>query len=257
MQDIIKALSQETSTLLVLMVLGIAVVIGAIIKDLLVKLVKNHIGNGMKNPYFAEGVSKINEELVFLRAKSNANRVYLCQFHNGDVFEANIPRWRVTQTYVSPALGFDEPGELFRNMDVTTIWDLIGTSIGAFKKLPMGFTQLKDKDAVCETECPVGKGVYLCDVENINPQMGRLKAVLYSRGIQAMIFAPVQDKHHHPFGMIALAYCSHEWKEAMEDSEFDPCRLLCTSSDLIFSFADGIKKNTVKRILYDFFRGKK
>jgi hypothetical protein len=87
----------------------------------LVKYIKSKINKGKKGEEFKRNLTvreKINEALVELRILSNANRVYILEYHNGDVSLSGLP--------------FNYSSMTYENTDVST-----KNMITEFQKVPI------------------------------------------------------------------------------------------------------------------------
>jgi len=243
---------QDISMLYLLLLLAGAIIGGSLLKDLFVYIFRTSVGHHLANPRFTQSVSQINEEIIFLRTKSGAQRAYFFQYHNGEEFATEVPRWKVTQTYRSCSLGYNSKDLMFQNTDVTIIWDIVGTALNAFIDLPKGITHVRSSSPRCKSQCARGRGVYACEVEEIDAGKGRLNALMTTEGVSSFVFTSVYDRSGKPAGLLALAYCSEHWFEGIEQG-FQWCEM-CRSADLVANYLELTKSSNFKSRIFTFFK---
>ena len=77
------------------------------------------------SPKFQQQQNLINDCLVALRVRANADRVKIGQFHNGGKFLDGSPMKRFSITHESCDIGVPFEGANLQNIVVTILWDLI------------------------------------------------------------------------------------------------------------------------------------
>ena len=77
------------------------------------------------SPKFQQQQNVVNDCLVALRIRANADRVKIGQFHNGGKFLDGSPMKRFSVTHESCDIGVPFEGTHLQNIVVTILWDLI------------------------------------------------------------------------------------------------------------------------------------
>ena len=100
------------------------------------------------SPKFQQQQNVVNDCLVALRIRANADRVKIGQFHNGGKFLDGSPMKRFSVTHESCDIGVPFEGTHLQNIVVTILWDLISyvkqsnTKLWYTRDLPEGDRKL-------------------------------------------------------------------------------------------------------------------
>jgi len=143
------------------------------------------------SPKFQQQQNIINDSLVALRVRTNADRVKIGQFHNGGKFLDGSPMKRFSITHESCDAGVPFEGSNLQNIVVTILWDLISfvkkneTSLLMTRDLPEGHFRSYNKSHGIDAfmVLPIKKHdlitgfimVEWCDLDKIPEEMERVE----------------------------------------------------------------------------------
>jgi hypothetical protein len=143
------------------------------------------------SPKFQQQQNIINDSLVALRVRTNADRVKIGQFHNGGKFLDGSPMKRFSITHESCDVGVPFEGSNLQNIVVTILWDLISfvkkneTSLLMTRDLPEGHFRSYNKSHGIDAfmVLPIKKHdlitgfimVEWCDLDKIPDEMDRVE----------------------------------------------------------------------------------
>jgi hypothetical protein len=130
------------------------------------------------SPKFQQQQNIINDCLVALRVRTNADRVKIGQFHNGGKFLDGSPMKRFSITHESCDMGVPFEGANLQNIVVTILWDLI--------------SYVKQNDT---------KLWYTRDLPE-----GHFRSYNKSHGIDAFMVLPIR-KHDLITGFVMVEWC--------------------------------------------------
>lgn len=185
--------------------------------------------------------TKILNELISLRAKTDASRVYIHQFHNGESFANLNSRWKLSRTYETCADGIKYEGRNLQNIDVTLLWsivqifytheeDIMSPGIKVFNQ------KNKSKD------CDYNRQIYFIDVKKLSGNKGFTKSIFASQGIDYCMICPILNLNNEPTGYIGIDYCGEGTDEiSINDKEFEWDLLCRTSIDIGFQWIQNPK----------------
>jgi len=176
---------------------------------------------------------KIQDLLAELRILSRADRSYVFQFHNGNVFSAKNQIWRLSCTHESVHGGIRPCiGEL-QNLLSSSVSELIYPLwVEDLSNIP-GAYRVSPQNCNCANKdtCHMPHGVYLYKVSEI--PAGYSKGLLTTQAIQMFIAAPLLDPNNNRVGFIGLDYCRDDVKQ---EDVVKNTRILCATASQI-SFA--------------------
>ena len=130
------------------------------------------------SPKFQQQQNIINDCLVALRVRTNADRIKIGQFHNGGKFLDGSPMKRFSITHESCDMGVPFEGANLQNIVVTILWDLI--------------SYVKQNDT---------KLWYTRDLPE-----GHFRSYNKSHGIDAFMVLPIR-KHDLITGFVMVEWC--------------------------------------------------
>lgn len=166
------------------------------------QVIKKYFKHRLASTNYRETAKFINNELIRLRSRTDANRTYLLQFHNGEEFLAKHPRWKVSQTYASAAFGYDDGGKHIKDVDVTLIWDIVGPLYKDYETLPPGIRE-------------IGDDVYLGEVKYLSTDYGHSRSIMQARGVDAFVFAPIRGEDKEFIGILGVSFCERDWQQRL------------------------------------------
>lgn len=127
--------------------------------------------------------------LIELRAKTDADRVYLYLFHNGQSFSNLSPIWKLTCTQEVCKPGITHELSKLQGILASTVWEMLAPFFG---EKVQGVDQIDNDVYVIFTE-----KMYDC----------HLRQSMTSRGIQCKIFSPMRAfKSQTVVGMVVMSY---------------------------------------------------
>lgn len=136
---------------------------------------------------------KVNNLLVDLRAKTDADRVSVFLFHNGQIFSNKNPLWRVSCTQECCRAGVSHEIDNLQSILASFFWDGISPFYGETNP----GIRLYDEKAKLK--------VYIIDVLNLND--GYYKRSLLARGVSINIVSPIIDSLQKEIvGYLSLNY---------------------------------------------------
>ena len=143
--------------------------------------------------------------LYKLLFESYSARVYILQFHNGNVFTTNNPIWRFSKSHEICAEGVKSEIESTQNILIAHMTQLLNPIFNNDPRM-CGIDQIGDPN--CARDAQIGDfRVYRMSQSTI--QHYYISAFLMNRNIQDLIYAPIYDKDNstNVVGLICLDYC--------------------------------------------------
>lgn len=142
---------------------------------------------------------KVNNLLIELRAKLDADRASVFLFHNGQVFSNKNPLWRVSCTQECCKTGVSHEIASLQNILASLFWD------GLDPLFEQGATSVH---GIQSFKLPTGQFVYVMDVHSMNDSF--FKRSMITRGVSKKLICPLSDGKKEIVGYVALNYCSSE-----------------------------------------------
>lgn len=250
MQFLLELFKQNFLTFLTLAAAGIVIIFLGVInetiktklKDIVSKVVKKFTKEsaGQKHniTQVANMIDKINDAILEVRIKMKADRAYIIQFHNGETFSANNPRWKMSQTFETCMDGISYTGDLIKNMDVTVVWDYLKVIFFDPEKEAVPGVEAFIKNRACALEfCHHPRKSYLVTTTKMDRNRGYTRSLIEQQGIKYMIQTPILNADNQPIGIIGVDYCSDErFEQAISSTEFTSCVLCQTASEISLSW---------------------
>lgn len=147
----------------------------------------------------------INNLLLELRVKMNADRVAIFLFHNGQYFNPNIINnsiWKFTCAYESCKAGVSYESSKMNNLLLTNYITLIES---LWNKLTDGIERYDCKN--CLADCDKEKNI-ITIVDYATLPHGNTKSWLESQGIQKLILSPIIINSDY-VGFVGASYASN------------------------------------------------
>lgn len=221
--------------------LAVMVLIGLFLKDFVatqLSRVFKRFFNNHTNKFKVQ--REINEivyrELSHLRNKSNGSRTYVLQFHNGEHFFPENPRFKITQTYVTTAPGFDK-GSKFKDLDSTLVADIVSAIFGENTDDIQGIRHLKvkhpDTEVIFDADC-----IYVAVVKELSSDKGMTKTIMQERGVEAFVFTPVKTATKEVIGILAISYCEYDYWDRINNPNFDKALIKDVSNTIGLQFSE-------------------
>lgn len=173
---------------------------------------------------------QIQDSLAELRIKATADRSYVFQFHNGNMFTCKNQMWKLSCTHESVSSAIKPNiGELQNILSSSVssllypLWEENTENFHGVERISPDYCQCTRKDI-----CKAPVGVYLYVVEKLSP--GYAKGLLVNHSVLYMLQAPLLDAQDNRIGFIGLDYC---WEESNIEEIKSCAELLCTAAHAI------------------------
>jgi hypothetical protein len=202
----------------------IALAIMILIAMFLKEFIQNQISNifnsyGKKFKRQRETSEIVYRNLSELRSISNGSRSYVLQFHNGEHFFPDNPRFKITQTYVTTAPGFDK-GSKFKDLDSSLVQDMVTALFGENTDTIQGIRKLKIKHPISDIISDSDE-IYVGVVKELNTNKGMTKTIMQERGVEAFLFTPIRSINKEIVGILAVSYCEYDYWDRINNPNFD------------------------------------
>lgn len=199
----------------------------------------------------SDSYTRVLNELIELRIKTDSDRAFIFQFHNGEHFGGNNPRWKMSQTYETCADNITYTGSRMQNLDVTLFWDTLQLFYRDGSPIDMPGVMLYESENHCSATEPgrCRRQIYVVDVVNMDSNKGYSKSILAQAGVKYMLASPIISLEQEVIGFIGISYCSEDaYTDIINSVEFDGT-LLCQSSTnigLIWALDSDLRKKALK-----------
>ena len=137
---------------------------------------------------------QISDAIAELKGRINADRVMVYQFHNGDMFIAKNPMWKMSCTYETTKAGVTSEASNSQNQlispympELASLWTDTWSEWKKTKTTPRGITQSQCRKG-CTTQF-LGCKVVVLDVDNLISS--GVKAMLQNRGTKTTLVSPL------------------------------------------------------------------
>lgn len=167
---------------------------------------------------------QINNKLVELLVRMNADRVYIIQFHNGSKFSNNTPIWRISCTHEICQKGISYEIHNTQNLLASSVWDMIG-AIYDVKDVAGSSRIIFDNCKKTGRDCKKPRGCYSYEVDKMEEGMG--KHILLNRGTKKYIQSAIFDEEDNVVGVLVASYRTNK------ETEKEQCCILCDSASEI------------------------
>jgi len=147
----------------------------------------------------------VNNLLLELRVKTNADRTAIFLFHNGQYFNPNIINnsiWKFTCAYESCKPGVSSESFNMQNLLLTNYLPLVETLWG---KISEGFVKFDCRN--CPIDCSKSKNIIVIS-DYASLPYGSIKSLLESQGIKKFLLSPIIIKNDY-VGFIGVSYSSN------------------------------------------------
>lgn len=155
----------------------------------------------------------VHECLVELRVKIEADRAYVCQFHNGDYFTSKNPVYRMSCTQEIVLRGIARRQDKLQGVMVDTIWREIDILFG--EATLEGVERIWDDG----DETKPYRAVYYYLVEAL-PE-STFKSALIASGVWAMAASPMLDAKRNLVGFVGCDFCSEQYRDGTKRPHTD------------------------------------
>ncbi len=176
------------------------------------KLVKTLLNGSDHSPNSdtLRNLMEVQSELAILREKTNATRVCIYQFHNGEEFSLANPIFKFSCTSESDKPGVRPDAKLVKNYLVASYVDLFAP-LSDDAKLPEWITEVNGCNAAKKT-----KGANTCtrlthqfrilryDIKNA--PYGAFRFAMEEQGVEVLYVTLLYTVKHKPIGVICFQY---------------------------------------------------
>ncbi len=195
----------EYYEIIALAIIAIPMLIFSAIKKGFIDYIAKYFQSWFKDRFKGEEINQefnaINERLVELKTRLNADRVYINQFHNGSTFSNTKSIWKTSRVYEICASGVSFESRNLQNIMAVSVWESI-TAI--FDKKPKKYYQ-KLTGLVCgEKGCKQPFGVYLYDVDKMSESFS--KVLLRNQGVEMFLQIPLIHEDQHIIGVVGIDF---------------------------------------------------
>ena len=169
---------------------------------------------------------RIQDILSQLRLQTKADRCYILQFHNGNMFTCKNPMWKVSCTHESVTPGI--------RAILGAVQQILSSSVGVLLfplwdgdlKNQSGITKISPEKCKCSIKknCRIPNGVIFYDILKL--EEGYTKGLLCSHGTKYMLHSPIINKDGNVVGITCSDYC---WEDANQEEiqkhSYSICRI--------------------------------
>lgn len=229
--------------------LGLSYLILAVLSDKASTFFKNvwhwakHIFHGKRekellNKQIVELYNNIRSTLIELRVNMDADRVYIHEFHNGETFLSNKPRWKMSRTFEVCREGISYEDRKLQNLDVTLFWDSVKTFFSYNEKELVDGVNVFRKKPLCKLEfCILPRTVFLFDRDRMNPNEGQTKIALETQNVKYALCSPLLNHDNQAIGYIGIDYCNKEKFElVINNPKFSTCYLCRAAAEIALAW---------------------
>lgn len=179
--------------------------------------------------------NEINEGLAVLRSEMSADRAFIIEFHNGQIFASKNHRWKASKTYEKTKIGTSFESYKMQNMEVTLYWSDYFHTFYTYNNtdiLPPGFSIIR-KNPECKDYCSPLRYVYLLDVSSMDKNLGPMMRFLEKEGIAFQLLTPIITTELTIVGCLGIDYCKNEdFEDIINQDDYTPCSLCRFASDV-------------------------
>lgn len=196
--------------------------------------------------------NSIRSSLIELRVQMDADRAYIFEFHNGETFLSNKPRWKMSKTFEVCRDGISYEYKSLQNLDVTLFWDSLRTLfIQNENELLPGIIVFRKKP-ICKLEfCKLPRTVFLFDRDEMDPNNGQTKIMMETQNVKYQLISPILNNENLPVGYIGIDYCNRDkFEKIIENPSFSSCYLCRASAEI--SLAWELNPKAKQRMLDDY-----
>ena len=154
-----------------------------------------------------EVVNNIDTELAVLRSILKADRAYIYEFHNGDRFLSDKPRYKMSKTHEKVKKGISREIKNEQELDISLYWESIQPffSKSIDEELSSGIEVLrKNPHCTIENVCVPPKRLYLYDIAKMSASGGYSKIKLENQHIYYTIRTPIVNFYGDILGFIGI-----------------------------------------------------
>lgn len=176
---------------------------------------------------------RIQDTIVELRCRVNAERVSIFQFENGSRFSLSNATWKITQTYETVTDGVLYYEKSIKREPITQMLDMVS---------PL-FDPNRDYDGIDKIQVNVEGAVkrYVFRVDEVRLHSGKLKYEMIRRGTKRAYLLPLKDEQGKLFGICKIAF-SH--KKQLTEQEL---LTALSASDKIQAYLNSMFLNSLKQ----------
>jgi len=169
---------------------------------------------------------QINDMLYEATIKYSADRAFICQFHNGQVFAAGNQMWKSSMTYerCSPGTSFEAKNN--QEIKVETIWSFLQNLFT--EKIDEKGIYISSKTSTCQ-RCAFPKRTIVFATEQL--EYSHTKYWLETRGTKYIMVNPLLDTKQNIVGYFALEFCDDSF--IINDIGCDICHIATNISILL------------------------
>lgn len=154
----------------------------------------------------------VNQEILEVRVRTNAARVAIWQFHNGETFSLSTPSFKLRSTFEQCREGIAPDKTAAADLPVSKCLDIMGPLIDTTKKVqgvtdvtPKSDTKKYAKDSVIRT----------LKVEYDTLNYSNFKFEMDANGIDRIYMMLLRAEDGRPMGVFCIQYMSHDLPEGM------------------------------------------
>lgn len=177
-------------------------------------------------------IVKVNNRLLELLIMMKADRAYVYQFHNGNVFTSKQPIWKISCTNEVCARGVSYESHRTQNVIVSSIWEAVSAIfIEETDKFDPGSTKVQP--ATCGSsgqECSAPKGVFMYVIDQMPESYAKFH--LTSQSSKLIFHAPLLDAHENVIGIVGIDF-THEDFDYSEKVQ-QACEVCKASTEISF-----------------------
>ena len=233
MEELIKILVQNISTLVGLCVLGVVIAFIKKAKSQLVDEILSVIKHGNSKAYKSkmhESIkcdSNIYKELSRVLFSVNGSRIGLYQFHNGNVFSTNNPIWKISNTHEICENGVSTEIEKVQDMKSSLFTPIILPIVDSVDS--DGVTRVDPCQCQLEDTMCSSRGIYRVDPDKM--MNSYIHAILLERNVKFALMAPIINTYNQVTGFTMLEFCQdgHMSKEELART----AKMLCETTSII------------------------
>lgn len=175
-------------------------------------------GNEVNDEFVA-----IRDKLILLRDYTDADRIHISQFHNGNFFTTSKPIWKLSRIYEVCDVGVSYTSKDYQNVMAVTILDILS---GLFSKNPLAERVTNNKCLEKNDVCERPLGVYKYIVDDIRDS--HIKFQLKEQGVKWFLQSPLLDGEKNVIGVINIEFLD------MIRKEINFCKICETAQEISY-----------------------
>lgn len=217
---------KELQGILGIIVITIGLFLIKIVREFLIKMIKNLWKMIRKPSSFKDSVNLnryVSDAIVELRTKATADRAWVFEFSNGQTFSAKNPIWRISRTYEKCASGINYEHKKLQSVLVSTVFELVECFINGSTKTS-GILKIDCNN--CPNKC--FRHSFVFNVRQM-PHIAE-RQMLDEQGVKISIQTNLTNSIGETIGILGVDFCDElsqtMYSEKDETEMINVCKIL-------------------------------